>query len=112
MHVNQDKLNPRALRAVFLGYLMGTKDYKTWLIDDFRCIISRDMVFNESVFYKDLFNVSLQSRQVHIKMENFGLNDNSGLNLVVSLVWTQIQFVLKSTKISVRTNNHHKVNPL
>lgn len=28
IHVNQGKLNPKALNVVFLGYIMSTKGYK------------------------------------------------------------------------------------
>ena len=50
VHVNQGKFNLRALKAVFLGYLIGTKGYKLWLIDDKKCMISKVVVFNESKF--------------------------------------------------------------
>lgn len=71
IHVNQDKTNPRDLITIFLGYPMGTKSYKVWLIDELKCIISRDIVFNEFPFYKDLFKSNKsQSKHVHIKVKN------------------------------------------
>ena len=48
-HVRQDKLKPWAVKCVFLGYLEGVKAYRLWCLEPGRrkCIISRDMVFNE-----------------------------------------------------------------
>lgn len=54
-HTSQGRLNPRALRAIFLGYPIGVKGYKVWLLDKHKCATSRDVVFNELKFYKDVF---------------------------------------------------------
>lgn len=32
-HLKQDKLSPRALRCVFIGYPEGVKGYKLWCLD-------------------------------------------------------------------------------
>ncbi|GJT33639.1 retrovirus-related pol polyprotein from transposon TNT 1-94 [Tanacetum coccineum] len=54
-HVNQGKLKLRAIKYIFLGYPDGVKGYRLWRLDDVKpkIIISRDVVFNESLMYKD-----------------------------------------------------------
>lgn len=49
-HIRQEKLEPRALRCVFLSYADGVKGYKLQCTDikPPRAIISRDVVLNES----------------------------------------------------------------
>ena len=37
---------------MFLGYPEGVKGYKVWLLEEKKCVTSRDVRFNEGVFYK------------------------------------------------------------
>ena len=48
-HVNQGKLEPRAIKGIFIGYPEGVKGYRIWCIDwkHSRIIMSRDVVFDE-----------------------------------------------------------------
>ncbi|GKC71610.1 retrovirus-related pol polyprotein from transposon TNT 1-94, partial [Tanacetum coccineum] len=55
LHDKQGKLEPRAIKCVLLGYPDGVKGYILYGLDDEspKIVTSRNVVFNESVMYKD-----------------------------------------------------------
>ena len=54
-HISQGKLEPRARKYLFLGYLDGVKGYKLWYreVNLTKVLISRDIVFREDQMYMD-----------------------------------------------------------
>nr|GEX66090.1 putative leucine-rich repeat protein, plant-type [Tanacetum cinerariifolium] len=60
LHDKQGKVEPRAIKCVLLGYPEGVKGYRLYRLDDEspKIVTSRNVVFNESVMYKDTLNDS------------------------------------------------------
>ena len=50
-NVKQGKLDARAVKCVCIGYPEGVNGYKLWKLEpgETRCIISRDVTFDESI---------------------------------------------------------------
>ena len=81
VHADQGKLNPRAKKGVFTSYPEGVKGYKVWLLEEGKCVISRNVIFREDVMNKDLKKDS-QSDSYEIIPENIagssGVFDQGG----------------------------------
>jgi hypothetical protein len=78
-HVKQDKLEPIALKCVFLGYSHEVKGYRLWSIEreGVKVMLSRDVTFNEEIMYKDLLkgactNMKEVYKEVSVEVEENG----------------------------------------
>jgi len=61
VHSDEGKLVPRAKKGVFLGYPAGVKGYKVWLLEERKCAVSRNVVFQENAVYKDVMQKNKDS---------------------------------------------------
>ena len=71
IHADQGKLNPRSKKGIFTSYPEGVQGYKVWLLDEGKCVISRNVIFREDLMYKDLKDDS-QAGDHGVVLENIG----------------------------------------
>jgi transposase InsO family protein len=74
-HVDNGKLEPRAIKGVFLGYGSGVKAYKLWNPDRQKAIYSRNVVFNESAMFTSVISTSATnkySESISVQVEHVG----------------------------------------
>ena len=70
IHMNQEKLNPKAVKGVFIGYPTGVKGYKVYLINERKCVVSRNVIFFMKML---LVRLTCRKFKVHQKLIQFSL---------------------------------------
>ena len=51
---NRTKLKAKSKKCIFFGYKTNEIGYMIWNYENHKIIRSRDVIFNDKVFYKDL----------------------------------------------------------
>ncbi|GKF12211.1 retrotransposon protein, putative, ty1-copia subclass [Tanacetum coccineum] len=77
LHDKQGNLEPRVVKCVLLGYPEGVKGYRLYRLDDEspKIVTSKNVVFNESVMYKDTLknsgadDKSVEELQVEVELQ-------------------------------------------
>ncbi|GKC81664.1 retrovirus-related pol polyprotein from transposon TNT 1-94 [Tanacetum coccineum] len=83
-HDKQGKLKPRVVKYVLLGYPEGVKGYRLYRLDveSPKIVTSRNVVFNESVMYKDTLKDSgaganKSVKELHVEVEQQRLKNHT-----------------------------------
>ena len=80
-HFNEGKLEPRAKKAIFVGYVDGVKGYKLWCLSLLKFVVSRDVTFDESSI--------LDPRKVSVESSRNENNEQVELPVELTEKWDQ-----------------------
>ncbi|KAG7554353.1 GAG-pre-integrase domain [Arabidopsis suecica] len=84
VHTDDGKLSPRAKKGILLGYPIGVKGYKIWLLEEKKCVVSRNVIFQENASYKDL----MQRKETECEAEDAVPNSYLDLDLDTEEIFT------------------------
>ncbi|CAA7027632.1 unnamed protein product [Microthlaspi erraticum] len=81
-HSDDGKLIPRAKKGIFTSYPSGVKGFRIWLLEEEKCLISRNIVFKEVLMYKHVKSEvqSPNSSDIPVITDVFVSDDLAGKN--------------------------------
>ncbi|KAJ4718340.1 Retrovirus-related Pol polyprotein from transposon TNT 1-94 [Melia azedarach] len=82
-HVNEDKLEPRAKKGVFVGYRDEVKGYRIWSPSENRVILSRNVVFDENSMFNPTVKSIVVSENGSVEKQREGVDYNEIFSPVV-----------------------------
>ena len=97
VHADQRKLKAMAKKGIFVSYPSDVKGYKVWLLEEKKCVISRNLLFAEDKVYKDLSVCEVKAyvteklRNQTVLGETQDLRQDRKLNLQVELLTKQLK---------------------
>ncbi|KAH9657232.1 retrovirus-related pol polyprotein from transposon TNT 1-94-like protein [Citrus sinensis] len=65
-HVKDGKLDPRARRAIFVGFKGGGKCFKLWDLEDKKFLCSRDVTFDEALMMKTSSSQQVENKNKEV----------------------------------------------
>ena len=70
-HINQGKLEPRAIKGIFICYPEGVKGYRIWCYDGkpSRVIVSRDVIFYEDTMLHQKVETEMSAPEQNVSQE-------------------------------------------
>src|SRR5438105_10836037 len=69
-YVVNGKLEPIAIKCIFLGYKSGVKGYKLWNPQTKKVVISRNIIFNESAMLHDNLATNTPIENTSVQVEH------------------------------------------
>lgn len=72
-HVDNGKLELRAVKCIFLGYVFGVKVFSLWNPEAKKILLSKNVVFNEKVMYHDTLSTNasrIEEERLKVQVEH------------------------------------------
>ena len=72
---NRTKMEAKSKKCVFVGYGINEFGYRLWDFENHKILRSRDVIFNEKVLYKDLFQQHEKKEDDYVVLDDTPKHD-------------------------------------